>query len=190
MSTIQNKLLPLIENVDYSIQNDELIALPKKRMVPQIIHHEAVAEVLDENGVVVSVEVPAFDETVQVEETYTEQVPTLNELKLSCVLDVALAVSEYLADKQNLVDRENDSINIVDNRIHSFTFANIPHPSIDELLACYEAAAAKNTQAAINDEARKYLADTDYLVIREIDSGVVCPVEVKQLRAAARLKII
>lgn len=37
-------------------------------------------------------------------------------------------------------------------------------------------------------EALKYLADTDWYIIRELDSGVTCPQEIKDLRAAARLK--
>jgi hypothetical protein len=38
-------------------------------------------------------------------------------------------------------------------------------------------------------EAIKYLADTDWYIIRELDNGTPCPVEIKQLRAEARLKI-
>jgi len=45
-------------------------------------------------------------------------------------------------------------------------------------------------QAKVNDEALQYLADTDYLIIREVDSGVACPLEIKQLRAEARLRIV
>lgn len=41
-----------------------------------------------------------------------------------------------------------------------------------------------------SEQARKYLADTDWYILREMDSGAVCPVEIKTLRAAARLKIV
>lgn len=41
-----------------------------------------------------------------------------------------------------------------------------------------------------SEQARKYLADTDWYILREMDSGVVCPQEIKDLRAAARLKVI
>jgi hypothetical protein len=34
--------------------------------------------------------------------------------------------------------------------------------------------------------ARKLLADTDWLIIREMDSSVPCPSEIKAQRAAAR----
>jgi hypothetical protein len=39
-------------------------------------------------------------------------------------------------------------------------------------------------------EALEYLKATDYLIIREMDSGQPCPAEIKQLRAAARLKVL
>lgn len=45
-------------------------------------------------------------------------------------------------------------------------------------------------QQAINKEALKYLADTDWLIIRELDEGTPCPVEVKAERAAARARIV
>ena len=45
-------------------------------------------------------------------------------------------------------------------------------------------------QEAINAEALAYLASTDWLIIREVDSGVICPAEIKALRAEARAKII
>ena len=41
-----------------------------------------------------------------------------------------------------------------------------------------------------NEEALKYLADTDWLVIREIDSGVLCPADVKLKRQQARERIV
>lgn len=41
-----------------------------------------------------------------------------------------------------------------------------------------------------SDEALQYLNQTDYLIIREMDTGEPCPQEIKDLRAAARLKVI
>ena len=49
---------------------------------------------------------------------------------------------------------------------------------------------AQVVQDAINAEALAYLSSTDWLVIREVDSGVPCPVEIKTLRAEARAKIV
>lgn len=45
-------------------------------------------------------------------------------------------------------------------------------------------------QEAINSEALAYLASTDWLIVREVETQVPCPVEVKELRAQARLKIV
>jgi len=45
-------------------------------------------------------------------------------------------------------------------------------------------------QERINNESLAYLASTDWLIIREIDSGVECPAEIKALRQAAREAIV
>lgn len=49
---------------------------------------------------------------------------------------------------------------------------------------------AQIAQDEINKEALKHLVDTDYLIIREMDSGEICPVAIKESRAAARLRVI
>lgn len=45
-------------------------------------------------------------------------------------------------------------------------------------------------QEKTNVEALAYLASTDWMVIREMDSGLQCPSDVKAARAAARAKIV
>lgn len=49
---------------------------------------------------------------------------------------------------------------------------------------------AQVAQEAINAEALAYLASTDWMIIREMDSGVACPDDIKVARAAARQRII
>ena len=49
---------------------------------------------------------------------------------------------------------------------------------------------AQVEQEKTNAEALAYLASTDWMVIREMDSGVVCPADIKAARAAARAKIV
>jgi len=49
---------------------------------------------------------------------------------------------------------------------------------------------AQVEQEKINADALAYLASTDWMIIREIDSGVVCPADVKLARAEARAKIV
>lgn len=45
-------------------------------------------------------------------------------------------------------------------------------------------------QDKINEEALQFLGSTDWLIIRELETGVVCPEEIKEQRAEARLKVI
>ncbi len=45
-------------------------------------------------------------------------------------------------------------------------------------------------QDRINAEALKYLADTDWLIIREIDAGIGCPLEIKITRQQMRERIV
>ena len=49
---------------------------------------------------------------------------------------------------------------------------------------------AQVEQEKQNAEALAYRASTDWLIIREIDAGVPCPVDVKAKRAEARIKIV
>ncbi len=55
--------------------------------------------------------------------------------------------------------------------------AEIPPPS------------AKDIQAQANATAQAYLASTDWMVLRQADSGEVIPNNIKDARAAARLEI-
>ena len=48
--------------------------------------------------------------------------------------DISLLINEYLYGKENLRDYENDSLNTVDNQIYSWSFTNIPQPTIDDLV--------------------------------------------------------
>jgi hypothetical protein len=104
-------------------------------------------------------------------------------------MDIVLLIDAYL--KQHEADRhEDDSLNVCDGSIVRWDFKNIPQPSMEELEALQESVQTKIDQEAINKEALAYLLNTDWMVIREIDSGVPCPEQVKTLRAEARAKIV
>ena len=45
------------------------------------------------------------------------------------------------------------------------------------------------TQVEINAKAQAYLASTDWMVLRQADSGEVMPNNIKDARAAARLEV-
>lgn len=49
---------------------------------------------------------------------------------------------------------------------------------------------AELEQKRINQESQAFLDSTDWLIIRELDEGTPCPIEIKQARAIARAKII
>jgi disulfide oxidoreductase YuzD len=49
---------------------------------------------------------------------------------------------------------------------------------------------AEVEQEKINAEALAYLASTDWMIVREIETQVACPSDIKQLRAEARLKVV
>lgn len=49
---------------------------------------------------------------------------------------------------------------------------------------------AQVEQEKINAEALAFLAETDWLIIRELDCGIMCPVEIKIARQEARQRII
>lgn len=47
-----------------------------------------------------------------------------------------------------------------------------------------------SAQIVINKEALKFLAETDWLIIREVETGVPCPAEIKQARQEARDRVV
>lgn len=104
-------------------------------------------------------------------------------------MDIVLLIDAYL--KQHEADRhEDDSLNVCDGSIVRWDFKSIPQPSVEELEALQESVQAKLDQDAINKEALAYLASTDWMIIRELDSGIACPADVKAARAEARAKVV
>ena len=71
--------------------------------------------------------------------------------------------------------------------IEKFSFSWGEPESFDVMI---EDITAKLDQEKINEEALKFLAETDWLIIRELDCGVVCPAEIKLQRQEARAKIV
>lgn len=120
--------LGLIENVDFALTAESFSMLSKTREV------EITPAVYDEEGNLIS-------EVVFEQEAYIPEAPS-SELILSTWDEIQVDEFEiqellelYLADKTALRDPENDSINIVNNRIFSWGFANIPVPTMAELAA-------------------------------------------------------
>jgi len=49
---------------------------------------------------------------------------------------------------------------------------------------------AQLEQERINSESLKLLAESDWMIVREMEGGVACPQEIKDARAAARASIV
>lgn len=165
---------------DYTIDGNDFT------MTSRFETRERSHAVYDENGELVS---EAVTEQVDVTpaKTSPEQLQVAHEEVQLKEVDIALLIAEYLKDKQ--VDPENDSINIADGLIHRWDFANVPQPRNQDLLDLISAVNDKVEQDEINASSLKYLADTDYMLLRELDGGTPMNPEVKQLRAEARNKI-
>ena len=52
-----------------------------------------------------------------------------------------------------------------------------------------KAEAAQAKQEAVNTAARAYLASTDWYLVRELETGVPTPQEIKDARQQARLEV-
>jgi len=127
-------------------------------------------------------------EVPEVVEPTAEELQAQAEIAELQSLDIVVLINEYLKDKQR--DFENDSLNVVDGLIYSWEFTHVAKPSNAELLALKEVAFAKVDQEEINRQALRYLAETDYHCLKQIETGVPMSEEVKQLRQAARDSIV
>jgi len=181
--------LGLTEAVDYNIVDNAIVMLPKTRMVEQVIEHEAT----EEQG--------AYTETVMVEEQYTPAAPSQDqldraelELRVADLGDVMELVGEYLKDH---VANEDESINPeafavahINDPSSSFWRMSIAKPSLAQLEAIKAELGPKKAAKAESDAALKFLAESDFYIIRSLDNGVPCPPEIKAARQAAREKVI
>ena len=137
----------LVENIDFTMNGDSYVKIAKTRVVDQVIHHEAIPAKM--NGeTVIEAAIPAYDETIQVDETYYADFPSDEEILLE-KQEITELIEAYLSGKDSLRDMENDSINIVNNRIVDWRFANILIPSRDDLIALIPTVQAKQSKDAI-----------------------------------------
>ena len=64
-----------------------------------------------------------------------------------------------------------------------------PLPSLADLELAWVDVKVADLQSQANAKAQAYLASTDWMVLRQADSGEVMPNNIKDARAAARLEI-
>lgn len=128
----------------------------------------------------------AYDEADVLEERTVEDMPALEPVLISQAVPAIPAVMD---DAGNIVEAEIPEVPAV----YSEAIPAKTHKEV-KLRAEYsveiEDISAKVQQDKDNAEALAYLAETDWMVIREVDAGVPCPVDVKAKRAEARAKIV
>lgn len=166
---------------DYEIWGEDFTMTPKSQQV------EKTPAVYDEAGELVS-EAEMEEVDVTPEKPNSEQLQKAWEEVQLKECDIALLISEYVKDCEK--DPENDSINIVDGLLYSFTFTHIEKPTNAQLLALKSSAEAKQSQEEINKESEDFLKASDFYVIRFMETGVEMPEGMSEARQDAREKIV
>lgn len=128
----------------------------------------------------------AYDEADVLEERIVEDMPAVDPVLISESIPGSPAVMD---EAGNIVQAEIPETPAV----YSEAIPARAHKEV-KLRAEYtveiEDISAKVQQDKDNAEALAYLAETDWMIIREVDAGVPCPVDVKAKRAEARAKIV
>lgn len=128
----------------------------------------------------------AYDEADVLEERIVEDMPAVDPVLISEAIPGSPAVMD---EAGNIVQAEiPETPAVYSEAIPARTHKEVKLKA--EYLVEIEDISAQVEQERINAEALEYLASTDWMVIREMDAGVPCPVEVKAERAAARARIV
>jgi hypothetical protein len=128
----------------------------------------------------------AYDEADVLEERIVEDMPAVDPVLISEAIPGSPAVMD---EAGNIVQAEiPETPAVYSEAIPARTHKEVKLKA--EYLVEIEDISAKVEQERINAEALAYLASTDWMVIREIDAGVPCPLQVKEERALARARII
>jgi hypothetical protein len=131
--------LGFIENTDFSLSGEVLTTLPQTRMVEQIIEHDEVPATYDGEGMEITPAIPAWQESIQVEETFYAALPTIEEVKRLCVIDndPALLIGEYLKGKA-VTDDDSLNVDLFLNGQGGWRFSQVDAPSFSELFSLIE----------------------------------------------------
>jgi hypothetical protein len=131
--------LGFIENTDFSLSGEVLLPLPQIRMVEQIIEHDEVPATYDGEGMEITPATPAWQESIQVEETFYAALPTIEEVKRLCVIDndPALLIGEYLKGKA-VTDDDSLNVDLFLNGQNGWRFSQVSAPSFSELFSLIE----------------------------------------------------
>jgi hypothetical protein len=128
----------------------------------------------------------AYDEADVLEERIVEDMPAVDPVLISEAIPGSPAVMD---EAGNIVQAEIQEVPAV----YSEAIPARTHREV-KLRAEYTVEVVDITEAValekLSTEALRYLESTDWYIIRELDAGVPCPVEVKQARAEARSKVV
>jgi hypothetical protein len=82
---------------------------------------------------------------------------------------------------------EIEAIDWIDNCSNK---SSKPWGELGEFEVEIEDISAQLAQEEINTESLVYLASTDWLIVRELETGVLCPEEIKTMRQLSRENIV
>jgi hypothetical protein len=127
-----------------------------------------------------------YDEADVLEERIVEDSPAVDPVLISEAIPGSPAVMD---EAGNIVQAEIPEVPAV----YSEAIPARTHKEV-KLRAEYTVEVVDITEAValekLSTEALRYLESTDWYIIRELDAGVPCPVEIKQARAEARSKVV
>ena len=133
-----------------------------------------------------------YDDADVIEEIIIVDIPAVEPILIQPEIPAVPAIPAVMDDAGNIVEAEIPEVPAIP-AIYSEAVPAVTHKEV-KLRAEYTIEitdiTAQVEQEKINAEALAYLASTDWMVIREMDSGLPCPADVKIARAAARAKIV
>lgn len=166
-----------VEGKDFSIEGKAIT--PLEQVIPGL------REVQDEQGNIVQAEVP--------ETRFFAEIPPLENLLLECVVssDPDSLASMYVEPfKATIVPGDSLNIHLFLNGGDGWRFEKVPAPTLEQLYDLIEMRDAKFSQDEVNRQSLEYLASTDWMAIRQYETGVPMPESVKLQRAEARAKVV
>ena len=120
--------------------------------------------------------------------THTPEFP--NEGEMQAWLDVQNQFCTLGKPERWVTEAQEDISSAVDSReVELEGQAHTEYKMLAEYSIETVDVTAELAQQAANQQARQYLADTDWYIISEMDTGEACPADVKAARSAARSRI-
>lgn len=129
---------------------------------------------------------PAYDEADVLEERIVEDMPAVEAVLISEAIPGSPAVMDEAGNIVQAEIPETPAVysEAIPARTHKEVKLRAEYTvEIEDITAILEL-------QSLSTEALRYLESTDWMIIREIDAGILCPAEVKQARAEARTRVV